>query len=61
MMKKSATYSDVGMSYGGAANDGSSGSSYQNGGGPDLQSAEFKTQKEGFFSKVQQENAGRRE
>lgn len=50
MMKKSMTYSEN------MAHD-----SYQNGAMPDLNSAEFKREKEDFFSKVQRENANRRE
>ena len=42
----------------------SGGSGYQNGGGggvPNFQSAEFKAQKEDFFSRKQMENASRRD
>merc|ERR1711953_315680 len=62
-MKKSKTYSD---NFGSSGNAGSSsdysGSSYQNGGGmPDLNSMEFKREKEDFFSRIQRENANKRE
>ena len=62
-MKKSKTYSD---NFGSSGNAGSSsdysGSSYQNGGGmPDLNSMEFKKEKEDFFSRIQRENANKRE
>ena len=65
-MKKSKTYSD---NFGSSGNAGSSGSSdysasgsYQNGGGmPDLNSMEFKKEKEDFFSRIQRDNANKRE
>ena len=65
-MKQSATYSDGFSSKSGSHGNSSSGgnqsySSYQNGSEmPDLQSAEFKKDKEDFFGKVQADNASRR-
>ena len=60
MMKKSKTYSDN-FSSGGATNYDSGASSYQNGGPVDLNSSEFKNQRDGFFDRVQRENANRPE
>ena len=64
-MKQSATYSDGFSSKSGSGNSSSGGnqsySSYQNGSEmPDLQSAEFKKDKEDFFGRVQADNANRR-
>ena len=65
-MKQSATYSDGFSSKSGSHGNSSSGgnqsySSYQNGSEmPDLQSAEFKKDKEDFFGRVQADNANRR-
>ena len=64
-MKQSATYSDGFSSKSGSGNSFSGGnqsySSYQNGSEmPDLQSAEFKKDKEDFFGRVQADNANRR-
>jgi len=64
-MKQSATYSDGFSSKSGSGNSSSGGnqsySSYQNGGEmPDLQSAEFKKDKDDFFGRVQEDNASRR-
>ena len=62
-MSKSKTYSDN-ISSGGSTSgrNDSSYSSYQNGGEmPDLNSAEFKREKEDYFGRVQRENANRRE
>ena len=65
-MKQSATYSDGFSSKSGSTGNSSSGgnqsyNSYQNGSEvPDLQSAEFKKDKEDFFGRVQADNAGRR-
>ena len=64
-MKQSATYSDGFSSNSGNGNSSSGGnqsySSYQNGGEmPDLQSTEFKKDKDDFFGNVQAENASRR-
>ena len=64
-MKQSATYSDGFSSKSGSGNSCSGGnqsySSYQNGSEmPDLQSAEFKKDKEDFFGRVQADNANRR-
>jgi len=57
-VKKSTTYSD---GFGSKSGGGSqSYSSYQNGSeAPDLQSAEFKREKEDFFGRVQRENSAR--
>jgi len=60
-VKKSTTYSDGFSSKSGGSQ---SYSSYQNGSegqGPDLQSAEFKREKEDFFSRTQKDNANRPE
>jgi len=58
-MKKSTTYSD-GFSSKSSASGSSSYSSYQNGTEmPDIQSAEFKREKEDFFGRMQRENANR--
>ena len=64
-MKQSATYSDGFSSKSRSGNSSSGGnqsySSYQNGSEmPDLQSAEFKKDKEDFFGRVQADNASRR-
>ena len=64
-MKQSATYSDCFSSKSGNGNSSSGGNqsynSYQNGSEvPDLQSAEFKKDKDDFFGRVQADNAGRR-
>ena len=62
-MSKSKTYSDN-ISAGGASSsrNDSDYSSYQNGGEmPDLNSAEFKREKEDYFGRVQRENSNRRE
>ena len=61
-MSKSKTYSDNISSGGSSSRNDSSYSSYQNGGEmPDLNSAEFKREKEDYFGRVQRENANRRE
>jgi len=64
-MKKSKTYSDNFGSSGNAgsgSSDYSASGSYQNGGGmPDLNSMEFKKEKEDFFSRIQRDNANKRE
>ena len=60
-MSKSKTYSDN-ISSGGSSRNDPNYSSYQNGGEmPDLNSAEFKREKDDFFGRVQRENANRRE
>ena len=60
-MKQSATYSDGFSSKSRSGNSSSGYSSYQNGSEmPDLQSAEFKKDKEDFFGRVQADNANRR-
>ena len=57
MMSKSKTYSDNISSGGGGGYN-----SYQNGGDiPDLNSVEFKREKEDFFDRIQRDNATRRE
>ena len=62
MMSKSKTYSDNISSSGGSSRNDPNYSSYQNGGEmPDLNSAEFKREKDDFFGRVQRENANRRE
>ena len=64
-MSKSKTYSDnISSGPGGASSsrNDSDYSSYQNGGEmPDLNSAEFKREKEDYFGRVQRENSNRRE
>jgi len=56
-VKKSTTYND---GFGSKSGGSQSYSSYQNGSeAPDLQSAEFKREKEDFFGRVQRENASR--
>jgi len=60
-MKKSTTYSD-GISSKSGGNSSTSYNSYQNGSEmPDLQSAEFKREKEDFFGRIQRDNANRRD
>ena len=57
-VKKSKTFSENMTSH---SSDNSSYNSYQNGGDvPDLNSQEFKSQKEDFFGRIQRENANRR-
>jgi len=61
-MSKSKTYSDNISSGGSSSRNDSNYSSYQNGGEmPDLNSAEFKREKEDYFGRVQRENANRRD
>lgn len=62
MMKKSKTYSEN-MSSGSGSQSSDSYNSYQNGGSgmPDLNSAEFRREKEDFFGRIQMENANRRD
>ena len=61
MMKKSKTYSDSMSSKFSSDYSDTGASSYQNGGPVDMNSSEFKSQRDDFFDRVQRDNANRRE